>query len=652
MAKIKQFGGKLGTPAVTEDPRPGNEDFYLYGVQHDKESLSPFYDKEANFGPGGGTYYSFMYPFGQAAAGNAEANAGNLDHFNLFANMRGMARPAHNYKVGQLQLTKQTTSVGGAVLPVDSNNLSNRYDVNAIWSLDKAYQLGSIINVTNSTNTFNTILAQMSSSHELDTSGNMDTTFIGWPQLPSSTSISDVNVSLTNRTNSLNYLNSGNIKQNGAYFVPKTYASGVTGIMQGSFTGTAANIFNPNYSWFALGNEWPTSYINSYGSQTNLAIYETPQLVGISAVDGKPIYLVTKKGLTTEGVQVKIYKVSYNGATVATAPTLTTLFDNTTVPTASGTSSGGNYLNNKYRTKFCSTWFTDPRDANKKCFYFPYYDNQSNYHPFVITWNTTNDTFARETDITVAAGGLSTTNLAIDISALKSDQGTMSADFTFNETFSFNNNRYVTVMHFDQREQYVANEGCRTFVTYLVNASNPKLLSYHSKVIIPKTAKNLVWLNDDHTLIGVFMTGAFNVYKFNNVTGWTSTVQIPENVYSCGRDATNRIFYLTASTKYGIAAYDTHLLTPNIPVTVNITPETNGYQYSGTPINSFLNVESLNAEGSRINTEVRLVIQGGSMTFSDGSILKTLYTSTSNVVQANTIITGSGFTNVVASVDI
>jgi hypothetical protein len=633
MAKVKNFNGKWNAAAVTEDPRPGNQGFYLFGDKHDKQSLTPVYDKFLTMGPKGGGYPTSGYDVAQST------DTINVDR---------TARPRNSYKLGDLQLTKQTTSVFGvtpitaASVGAGSQTASGYYDISPFWTLDRQYKLGSSVLITNADNSVSTVMLSQGQS----SSGTFTENMVGFSSVPDSINLEDIPVASGQRFTITG--SNHNFK-----YIPKVIRGGVVGIAQ----NFASQLFNPTYQFVNVGAAWPSTYTYSGGTAyvANLTTAETPQLIGLSLIDGAALYAQSQRGVTTTAITMKVNKILQAGATVGTAGTSTLLLNNTTLPTASGTSAGGNLLGNKSRTHLFSSTFNDTRAGanNKKCFYWPYYDVNSNYHPFLLTWDQTNDSFTRETDITITAGGLSTSNLAISLTDLYSSQATTTNDFTLNETFVLANTRYLTVMHFDGVDRYATGiNGPRTFLTYSVNATNPKALTYHSQVVMPKTPKNLVWLRDDHTMMGVFMPGRFNIYLFNASTGWTLSTEILEDVFSCGRDSLDRIWYLTASTDYGLAAYDVHLLTPSIPVNVTLTPEAVDYQYSGAPISSFINVEATNAEGSRINTEVRLVIQGGSMTFSDSSIFRTLYTSNSAPVRANTIITGSGFTNVIASVDI
>jgi hypothetical protein len=94
------------------------------------------------------------------------------------------------------------------------------------------------------------------------------------------------------------------------------------------------------------------------------------------------------------------------------------------------------------------------------------------------------------------------------------------------------------------------------------------------------------------------------------------------------------------------------LLTPTLPVSITVTPENASYTYAGSNITTYVNVSAINASGARIATSVKLVIEGSSMTFTDGSTQKTVTTQTSGELQVGTTVTGAGFTNVAASIEI
>lgn len=184
----------------------------------------------------------------------------------------------------------------------------------------------------------------------------------------------------------------------------------------------------------------------------------------------------------------------------------------------------------------------------------------------------------------------------------------------------------------------------RTFVCYSVNASNPKLLTYHSKIEVPTTPKNIVWLNDARTILGIIAHSNLYIYTFNGTT-WTQTVNLQYQFHAVGRDNLGRIWAHDVGPGHGRI----HLITLTVPVTISVVPAASSYQYSGSPITSALAVNAYDSSGARIATSVKLVIDGGSMTFSGNNLTTTITTSASANTNVAISITNGGISNVIAS---
>jgi len=190
----------------------------------------------------------------------------------------------------------------------------------------------------------------------------------------------------------------------------------------------------------------------------------------------------------------------------------------------------------------------------------------------------------------------------------------------------------------------------RTFITYSVDAADATVLTHHSTVTIPETAKNAMFFNDAKTLLGVMGADAFYFYNWDNTNGWELSTTLTNKIYSIGRDSTGRIM-ATAQNKD--AEYlETHVITPSIPVRITITPASNSYNHTGTDINSTVAVSAYNISGDRIATTVALSIEGSTMTFAGGATTTTVSTSTSADVNVDIIITASGVSDIVANVSI
>lgn len=603
MTIIKRNNAKGNYPAIVEDPRTSTPGFYFYGDRHNITTLSPVFDKYLQIWSTGTTPVNVS--FGIQTPTNSGPNQGHL------------------------LSKKPSTSVSGTLIATNNNQLNNYLDPSAWFSMTSAVQPGNIFEVTGGGYT---------SVAAFTTTTSTNTFLYLWNQLTSTQHLSDRTRSLTLTSSTISYPMVLGLSQDNLRIVGIGYAA-------------SSSSFGPTYCLWSLGantaqQSWPDlSSTSTPWTPTNRTAGNSVQHLGVSSVDNSYLMVETNKGTTTAGVTCTISKVVWN----ANTPTVTQLANFATVPTASGTSAGGNNLANHNFWKNCSSWFTDPRTSNTRAFYFPYFDSNRDFHPFVITWNTTNDTFARETDITIVGNKSS---VVADLSARTTSDSSIAGSAINCETFVSDGTRYVMFLQIDARgEQYNGVPGCRTWVVYSVGNPNIKTLTYHSTLVLPETPLNYVWLNDDKTIIGVFMNNSFRVYTWSN-SGWANTTTYNFRVVACGRDSLDRIWYVTPDPEYGNLVSRIGIITPSAPVNINIVPELSGYEYTGTNINTFVTLEALSVTGSRLATNVKLVIEGGSMTFSDGSIVKTVTTSTSATVQVNLTITSSGFSNIIASVEL
>jgi len=334
--------------------------------------------------------------------------------------------------------------------------------------------------------------------------------------------------------------------------------------------------------------------------------------------------------------------------------TFTNLFSNSTAPTAAGTNLGGNRGTNysNYIVKYSSLTFADPTSAGNRAWYTPYFDNAGKFHPFFFQWNVTTDTFTRNSDISINwAGGSNQDNVwAHDTySASGYDSSYGMQRIVFNDTFVSGGNRYLTfgLLH-GSGTAYDPYPKTRTFVTFQVDAANPRVLTYHSSFIIPSTPRNIIYFDDvARTTMGILSVNNFYVYNFTPVSGWTLTQTIPYTFAGVGVDSLGRIWAVAP----GRGGYlDTHLITLNMPTNISVTTSQATYNFTGTNINSTITVNAYNYLGTRIAVNVKLVIDGGSMTFSTGGITTTVATSATADTSVPIIVTGAGVSNIIASV--
>jgi hypothetical protein len=613
MAKVYDYNGVTAWPVLLEDPRVTANDLYIFGNLHDKSSLSPVFNSRLNSNSAGSAYNNMLIINNTTDGSSAAARV--------------------PYTGNQLMLSRQTTHVNMNTGPAGLNsNAVGFMDLNPFWSMNPTFEHGNIKVITNGT--FTTVFGNAASNAA--SAGSNTVRFVYFPQ--DTQRLSDIGANVTTFSGT---------DARSTFFVDINTTSNIAyGIAQ-RHTDTTNYYYAPTQAWVGYGGGWPNTY-TAYISVTNLAAGNQAQFLGMSSLDNNPIFVVTSRVATTPNVTVQ--RVVW----ASTTPTVTQLASITTAVTAAGTHVGGAPMNGNQYPRTCSQAFVDPRDSNVMCWYYPYFDTNRNFHPLVFTWNKTNDTFSRETDISIT-GDLSSVHA--DMTNLFAYTTTLlhwvSSNMHCHTFVGANGTRYVMFINVDTREQYgTIDSGPRTTVVYSVDAADPKLLTYHSKITWPFTPKNLVWLNDDKTLMGLFFTNVFKIYAFNTSTGWSETTNINFPVTSCGRDSLGRIWYVQGSTMMVTANPELHILTPSLPVTITITPELASYNYAGTPINSYIDVSAFGVGGTRIAASVKLVINGGSMTFSDSTTVKTITTLTTGDFRQNTIITGAGFSNITASVEI
>jgi hypothetical protein len=84
-------------------------------------------------------------------------------------------------------------------------------------------------------------------------------------------------------------------------------------------------------------------------------------------------------------------------------------------------------------------------------------------------------------------------------------------------------------------------------------------------------------------------------------------------------------------------------------VNIVITSDASTYYYAGSVNTANLTVNAYSYTGARIATQVKLVIDGGSMTFAGNNLALTITTSASADTVVPVTITGGGVANIIAS---
>lgn len=605
MAKVAKMPGTLPTsvPLIVEDPRPSKNNMYLYGVKHDKNSLTPYFNK-------------------------------TLKNYLSVTNQQAQNTSTH-YSNTKLHLNKLTTHIQD-YYNTTNNPSSYSYnwpDESPWFYMDETKESGVIKTITDSTNSATTYaFSEYNQQYHYQSTLNGDITSEGeWEDLTFGQWDTD----------SAYYANQG--------FPIKAGGGRVYGIHAYSSTTTTGWDFDPNYYWFYKGSSWPSStpsfsYSTSY-SINSLTDGWTPQYLGDSSIDGAMMIVQTYASTSTNSARVYISKNVPGGGSVPVSTILLT--SPSGVLPAAGTHAGGYFMNNKALRKNCSHTFTDPRDSNKKAFYYPYFDSYGDFHPFVGTWDTTTDEMALESDISITGDKSSVHASFLSEATYGYGDGITAATWVSGGT------RYVTYIPFDMAQYGSGSrDAFKTLITYSVDPANPKNLTYHSKLILATPPRNHVWLNDSRTMLGLFMKDTFQVIAWNAATGWAVATTIMERVSACGRDSLDRIWYSTNNTDISASYQDLNLLSPTLPVTVTISPESTDNQYAGSVIDTYIDVSAYNTAGSRIATSVKLVIDSASVTFADGTKTKTVTTLASGELQVAIKINGAGYSNITASIQV
>ena len=154
-----------------------------------------------------------------------------------------------------------------------------------------------------------------------------------------------------------------------------------------------------------------------------------------------------------------------------------------------------------------------------------------------------------------------------------------------------------------------------------------------------------MYLNDARTILGVFSHFNFYIYVFNS-TGWNLSSTLPYQMQAVGRDNYGRIWGQDVGP-LGMARL--HLISLTTPLSVVVTPDATTFQYTGIPISSNIQVNAYDTSGSRMTTSVKLVINGGSMTFTNNNLATVVTTNTSSNTTVPIYVIGAGPSSIIAT---
>ena len=634
MAIIRTFKKPMQAAAILEDPIPGSTYMYFQTDGVNKTSLAPQFDVEYNFSPTGNLptapginvdmgFLSSQSNFGQpilSGSTSAQYNISQIFFTGVLVlngevtHCRHFITTAGDYRVNLDHAPFM--SMDPARRPTPASHFTDGTNSVAIWT--QWVNAGSITGI----NEYMRIVTKVNGTSADIAAGGIPTASIA----PST----QINGLFPHAYPMYRNPSTGNMVYHGLY-----QQSVTTGIYPCSAAG------------FHLGQAFAVSSATGITAPASgqLANNYTCQFLGVSLVDG---YMLTLSIGTTNDFNQVFQK--FNDS----ANTYTTLNTFSTILAAGGSSNGTDRTTTQgsYKSKFASRWFTDPLTANSRGFYVPFVDSAGNYAPLYYQWNTTTDAFTRSAYCTVSYGGNSlSTYWTPDASApatISQPHGMQS--IWSNETFTVGSNRYLLFMQLNGTGALAdATPKACTFVCYSVNAGDPRVLTYHSNIPVPSTPKNIVWLNDSLTILGVFCHSNFYIYTFTEASGWTRTASLPYQFSAVGRDNTGRIWAVEPGPyRWGRI----HLISLTVPVTIVVTPDATTYTYTGTPITGNLAVKALDASGNRISTTVKLVIDGGSMLFGGSNYTTTVTTSASADVNAAVTISGGGVSNIIASVSV
>lgn len=620
MAKIKQSTKHVNTHLVLEDPRPSSSTLYILGDAHDFSSLSPIFAKSISTRINGQTgshlgAHATTLPFNNVGAAGYPQCAlmltkGSTAVHQTTAN--GNDRLVNLDLQWAASLDPQYTPTGSSVL---SNNVAT--GILFYFHINTGVAIGANIiytGLSSQQELYDAVPSlQYDGQNRLDTASNVEalTSIIPYVD-PTSSRIPVIARSEPNRAD----------------------------------LSAATITFSPGY----LG-PWPNPTTQLVRSALILANWWA-QFVGISST-GTAIYFAGNAGNDNQQ-NIVSYNINNNS---------TTYFNQfSAVRAAFGGAAGGTRSTAagiRTQIKLASTLFEDPDNSDLKGFYYPYFDVNNDFRPYYFQWNPVTDQFVRNEDVSVIteAGSSDFYATSGSLNNLTAGGGIFSnwAAAVFCETFTFTQGqtttRYLTLGAINGR--YAVHDDSpvkRTFITFEIDSTDPKKLIFHSQFTAASTPRNIVWLNDSKTLLGVFLFNSFKIYNFVPAEGWVEAQTINEQFWAVGRDRIDRIWGAANSGNSNFA--DLHLITPALPVTIRIVPENTTYNYQGVTINTFVQVEAINVQGNRIEADITLVIDGPTFAFADDSKSQVVRTSASGSISVPIKITDSGFSQIIASVTI
>ena len=630
-----------GTALVIEDPCPGSSTMYIQNEGFDKNSLTPLHDVGLNLNATRGqiSWYDVLgtnssgFGVTQLHALTSSTTVPSVAHVSYVGTA---ATQETTFLNGILILNGETTTVRARLYnTVDSIN--NNLDTSPFISMDPDRRFCKPIqyftdgekNVVWGIYHINFSSSTRSAGDQPKYIYKINTDPFNFVSTPPQR-----NEGLTTPTG-----------QVGQYQIWPAYRNPVTNNLIWAGQGSAIQTTNylVPYSQRGISSGYWASPTPTWTSPTtSYSLNTTSQLLGISKIDSTAIFLNTD-GATDNTIAVyKFIDANNVNTTLYSSPG--------TAPGAEGSSAGGakGVSFGGWIAKYASSTFAESDTVTG--WYQPYFDSNGQYVPIYYQWNRLFDSITRSGAVTFTYPGSNTlaSYWLYDTQSSNQAPGAIYGmqRISANETFIWNGTRYLTFMNLHGAGGvYDGNTNQRTFVTYSVDSTNPKALTFHSTLVVPATPKNIVWLNDTRTILGIFTQFNFYIYVFNS-TGWNLTSSLPYTFQAVGRDNYGRIWGQDVGP-LGMARL--HLISLTTPVSVVVTPGATTFQYTGIPIPSNVQINAYDTSGARMTTSVKLVINGGSMTFTNNNLATVVTTNNSSNTTVPIYVIGAGPSSIIAT---
>lgn len=595
MALIKNAHKSSREVAIIEDPRSTSNTVYFYGEAYTKGSYNPIFDKSLAL-----TGTDRVSSWGMQTAGNSDQMAGHP----------GMTVITGKQNIG---IAQSTNTNGEARINVDCTPLLSM-DENNIANHCKLFQSGSDKMIVFSGHNYY---------------GEADQTYYGDV---GTTELYDLSV---DGYWTKDYENN-NDEGGGFRPICPIYLDG-----NGYIVGYAQRHIGDSYgawSWGPHSSLYRVTGFPNYTAITYMGGFDNAyimQHIGMSTVDNKGLWLYNQEPNDYTQSIVKYNSENNNE---------TELFATTSIPSGGARNQTDGFGIGK-QAMFSSKTFVD--HSGNTAWYTPYFDTSHNYVPLYFQWDKTDDTFTRSE---CSISGQQSNAHIMSVDGQFSDQRGGWQAVMYNEHFTYNGDKYVTL--FPMNAQYASNDSAeskRRFVTYSVSSANNMALTHHSSVTVPSTIKNVLFLNDARTRLAVVEHDSVNFYKFTS-SGWSYTGNYTQKVHGLGVGLDGTLYAAVADNSDGYVSV--HTISSDIPLQVVITAESNTYNYSGSNINTYVNIDAYDFANNRIETTLQLEIDGGTMTFANGDTTGTVTTSASATSNVGIAITGAGFSNIITKVQV